>query len=196
VVSGVLCDGGVIEAALAAGAIACPDCRGALRPWGWARPRTVRLSAELRVVQPRRACCRACARTHVLLPGFCVPRRRDGAEVIGAALHAKASGQGGHRAIAARLDRPPGTVRGWLRAATRRAEVLRVSGTRCADALDCMQGRIEPAGSPLGDAVEALATAARAWVLRFGAGHGPWELAVMLTGGALLSGRPCEPPGS
>jgi hypothetical protein len=58
-----------------------------------------------------------------------------------------------------------------------------------------MQGRIEPAGSPLGDAVQALATAARAWV-RFGTGHGPWELAVMLTGGALLSGRPGDPPGS
>ncbi|HWH10203.1 MAG TPA: hypothetical protein VG165_03685 [Solirubrobacteraceae bacterium] len=131
----------------------------------------------------------------MLLPAFCVPRRRDGAEVIGEALHAKASGQGGHRSIAARLDRPPGTVRGWLRAATRRAEVLRASGTRWSYALDSMQGRIQPAGSPLGDAVQALATAARAWVLRFGPGTGPWELAVRFTDGALLSGRrPRDPP--
>ncbi|MGO9753425.1 MAG: hypothetical protein ACLP22_18335 [Solirubrobacteraceae bacterium] len=40
---------------------------------------------------------------------------REGAEVIGAALLAKTQGAG-HRTIAARLDRPAGTVRGWPRA--------------------------------------------------------------------------------
>ena len=28
-----------VESRLAAGQVDCPDCRGALRPWGWARPR-------------------------------------------------------------------------------------------------------------------------------------------------------------
>jgi len=39
----------------------------------------------------------------VLLPACCVPRRRDGADVIGAALLAKAQGAG-QRTIAARLE--------------------------------------------------------------------------------------------
>ena len=53
---------------------------------------------------------------------------------------------------------------------------------------------ITPAGSELGDAVEAIMLAVRAWVLRFGRGQiGPWERAVWLTGGLLCS-RPTLPP--
>jgi len=52
---------------------------------------------------------------------------------------------------------------------------------------------VQPAGSSLGDAVEALAIAVRAWTLRFGREHaGGWERAVWLTGG-LLSGVPPPP---
>jgi hypothetical protein len=65
-----------------------------------------------------------CGATHVLVPAWSVPRRRDGAEVIGEALHHAARGAG-HRVIARRLGRPPGTVRGWLRAARARSELLR-----------------------------------------------------------------------
>jgi hypothetical protein len=55
---------------------------------------------------------------------------------------------------------------------------LRCSGVGWAYALDAEQGAIMPAGSVLGDAVEALAMAARAWVLRLGhSGACPWELA-------------------
>jgi hypothetical protein len=46
--------------------------------------------------------------------------------------------------------------------------------------------RVEPVGSSLGNAVEALAIAVRAWTLRFGNQHaGGWERAVALTGGLL-----------
>ena len=49
-------------------------------------------------------------------------------------------------------------------------------------------------GSGLGDAVEAIMLAVRAWVLRFGRDElGPWERAVWLTGG-LLHGHPPLPP--
>ena len=135
---------------------------------------------------------RRCGSTHVLCPAWSVPRRRN-AEVIGEALRQGARGDG-HHTIAGRLGRPPGTVRGWLRAARHRAELLRCSGVRWAYALDAEQGVIMPASSPLGDAVEALATAAKAWVLRFGPAPCPWEQAVWLTGG-LLHGRPRDPPG-
>jgi hypothetical protein len=53
---------------------------------------------------------------------------------------------------------------------------------------------VTPAGSELGDAVEAIMLAVRARVLRFGPHRiGPWELAVCITGG-LLGGRPPLPP--
>ncbi len=60
----------------------------------------------------------------------CLPRRRDGVEVIGEALLAKAQGAG-HRTIAARLERPPVTVRGWLRAFAGRAETMRCALCAC-----------------------------------------------------------------
>lgn len=182
-----------VEAALAAGQLACPDCSEPLSPWGYARSREVRLLHETRSVTPRRARCAPCETTHVLSPAWLVPRRRDGAEVIGEALRLAAGGAG-HRAIARDLGRPAGTVRGWLRAARRRAESLRACGTRWMCALDPEVGPTLPAGSELGDAVEAMMHAVRAWMLRFGPGPvGAWERAVCLTGG-LLSGRPALPP--
>jgi uncharacterized protein DUF6431 len=183
-----------LEADLAAGVIGCPGCGGRLSRWGFARSREVRMRDGVRSVTPRRACCQGCGRTHVLCPSWSVPRRRDGAEVIGEALAQAARGEG-HRPIARRLGRPPGTVRGWLRAARARAESLRACGARWAHTLDPDQlSAVTPAGSQLGDAVEAIMLAVRASVLRFGHRQvGPWERAVCLTGG-LLAGRPSLPP--
>jgi hypothetical protein len=84
-----------------------------------------------------------------------VPRRRDGAEVIGEALRLAAGGAG-HRVIARHLERPPGTVRGWLRAARRRAGSLRACAIRWTYTLDPEVGPVTPAGSELGDAIEAI----------------------------------------
>lgn len=148
---------------------------------------------DVRTVRPRRACCHSCETTHVLLPAWSVPRRRDGTEVIGHALLAKAQGDG-HRTIAARLGRPPATVRGWLRAATRQAEALCASAVRWTRAVDPAAEPLAPAGPPLADAIDALGAAARACRLHLGMRTSPWELAVALTGG-LLHGRPRDPPG-
>lgn len=180
-----------VEAALAAGELACPACSGCLSPWGFARLRAVRLRDEVRAVRPRRARCDACATTHVLSPAWSVPRRRDGAEVIGEALRLAALGAG-HRPIAAQLRRSPSTVRGWLRASRQRAESLRACATRLLIALDPEAEAMTPAGA--NDAIEAIALAVRAWVRRFGPDElGPWERAVWLTGG-LLHGVPRSPP--
>jgi hypothetical protein len=182
-----------VEAALAAGDLACPACSGRLSPWGFARSREVRMRDGARWVTPRRARCGSCETTHVLSPSWLVPRRRDGAEVIGEALRLAAGGDG-HRVIARQLGRPEGTVRGWLRAARERAGSLRACATRRLVSLDPEPGAVTPAGSGLGDAVEAIMLAVRAWVLRFGRDDlGPWERAVWLTGG-LLHGRPPLPP--
>ncbi|MGW6739314.1 helix-turn-helix domain-containing protein [Streptomyces sp. NPDC055025] len=100
---------------LAAGELICSACEGLLSRWGWARSRVLRDgTGGLAVVRPRRTRCVSCGIPHVLLPVFALVRRADTAEVIGAALAAKASGAG-VRVIAEQLGRPVGTVRGWLR---------------------------------------------------------------------------------
>lgn len=183
----------VVEADLAAGRLCCPGCERPLARWGFARERTVRTLDGVRSLRPRRAYCAVCERTHVLLPAWSVPRRRDGAEVIGTALLAKAHGVG-HRRIAARLGRPPGTVRGWLRAFARRAEAVGSCARRWAHAIDgTALGDGSPAGSPLADAVEAIGTLHSACRLGLRTRLQPWELAVALTG--LLHGQPRDPPG-
>ncbi|OOK80599.1 hypothetical protein BZL29_2452 [Mycobacterium kansasii] len=60
----------------------------------------------------------------MLLPVTLLLRRAYGAELIWAAVVAKAAGAG-HRVIGARLGIPAGTVRGWLRVVTGRAQVVR-----------------------------------------------------------------------
>ncbi len=103
------------EADLTRGALACPRCAGVLRAWSWANLRRVRLrDGTTRALRPRRARCVSCRATQVLLPAWCLPRRADAVEVVGAALVAKASGCG-YRSIAVQLGRPPSTVRAWLR---------------------------------------------------------------------------------
>jgi hypothetical protein len=52
--------------------------------------------------------------------------------------------------------------------------------------LDPELGAVLPAGSGVADALEAIAVAVRAWVLRFGPGD-PWRIASVLSGGMLLS---------
>lgn len=181
-----------VEQELCGGLLACPPCRGPLGPWGHARARVLRcLSGDL-PLRPRRAKCRQCTKTHVLLPDCCLERRHDEVAVIGAAIEAKASGRG-HRPIAAALGLPKDTVRGWLRRFAARSEAIRAHFTRWAHALDPELGRIEPSGSTFCDALEAIAAAARAWVLRLGR-RSVWALASALSGGALLGTTSCPFP--
>jgi hypothetical protein len=117
--------------------------------------------------------------------GFVLLRRQDEAVVIGAAIEAHVAGEG-HRPIASRLGVPAGTVRGWLRRFAERAGLIRALFTRCAVALDPELGPIVPAGSGIADALEAVAVAARAWVLRFGP-RPVWQIVSRLSAGGLLS---------
>lgn len=183
----------VLERDLVAGRLSCPGCGRALSPWGFAREREIRMLDGVRSLRPRRARCRACPATHVIVPAWSVPRRRDGAEVIGHALLAKAQGDG-HRTIAASLRRPAGTVRGWLRAFASRAELVAAAAHRWARAVNMSWEPGKPSGFATRDALDALASAVREFRLAVGARAGPWELAVALSGG-LLSGLPRDPPG-
>jgi hypothetical protein len=173
---------------LDAGRLACPSCGGRLGPWGHARARQLRHPGGRRSwLRPRRVCCAGCGATHVLLPAACLPRRADRVESVGAALLAAADGLG-HRPIAAALEVPPDTVRGWLRRARRRAEWLRVQATALAYQADPSLGAIPPRRSALADAVEALGQAAAALTRRLGVlAASPWQLIAAFTGGRLLA---------
>lgn len=177
-------DSAEVERRLTAGELVCP-CGGDLGRWGYARRRLVR---GVGVLRPRRVRCAGCRVTHVLLSVACLSRRADGAEVIGAALRWKAAGAG-HRPIAARLDRPATTVRGWLRAFALNAETLRSLFTGLLIELDPLHGPIHPAGWVFADVVEVVGTAAAAARRRLGVvgAVSPWQLVSAVTDGRLLT---------
>lgn len=176
---------GEVERDLTGGNLECPACGGELGPWGWARRRVLRVRAAERWVRPRRGRCRSCLVTHVLLPVVALVRRRDAVEVIGAALAARQSGVG-HRRVAAEMGVPATTVRGWLRRFGAKAEFLCAEFGAVAQGIDRDLGRIEPRGSPTGDALEAIGVAAAAAARRFGPSP-VWWFASGVSAGRLLS---------
>ncbi len=174
------------EAKLVGAALACPSCARSLTPWGYARHRSVAGLAGRIAVRPRRARCRHCRTTHVLLPTQTLPRRSASVDVIGAALVASARGDG-HRRIADMLGVPADTIRGWVRRVRTNSEWLRCRGTDVLCRFDPTPTPIMPASSALGDAIEALALAAAAITRRLGVLAPPWHLIAAFTAGQLLA---------
>lgn len=193
----------VVEEQLVAGRLACPGCGRRLAPWGRARSRLVRGVGGVGVrVVPRRSRCTGCGSTHVLLPVFALLRRADTVEVVGAALSARAGDPGlGYRRIAAALEVPATTVRGWLRRFAARVGAVRVFFTTLAVAVGVDLVPPGPAGTAWADAVAAVGAvlagararfAAEAWV---GAVTG-WRVACAASGSRLLApGWPPSPVG-
>lgn len=98
---------------------------------------------------------------------------------------ARASGVG-HRAAAVLVGVPASTVRGWFRRFAANAEAIRAWFTVLAHGLDPLLAPVAPTGTALGDAVEAVAVAARAASLRL-APVAPWSFASTASRGRLLS---------
>jgi hypothetical protein len=124
----------------------------------------------------------------VLLPVSVLLRRADLAEVIGAALAARARGRG-VRAIAVMLGRPAGTVRGWCRRFAGRAGLIREFFTVLL--VDVGVDPVVPAAAAtaVADAVAAIAGAAAVVAARWPAiGKVPlWQAASAASGGRLLA---------
>jgi hypothetical protein len=182
------------EQDLAAGRLACPRCGGRLVAWSYAARRRVRrLVAPDLVVRPRRARCTACRATQVILPADCLPRRADATEVVGAALLARARGQG-YRRIARELSRPASTVRRWLQRATgAHVQWLRRRGVDRVHQLDAEAlAHLDPQATPLADALAALGAAVAAWRRRFTRSTPAWALIGVFTGGRLLGPTPAD----
>jgi hypothetical protein len=178
-----------VESRLVAGEVDCPDCRGVLRPWGWARSRAVHGIDG--VLRPRRGRCGECLVTHVLLPVTVLLRRAYAAEVVGAALSARAAGRG-HRGIGVALQVPAATVRGWLRVMVGRLEATRTRLLQVAHRAGvdiCVPAAL---GCPWRDLLAALGAATAAVTGRFGPVGvlGPvtaWQVAVACSSGRLLA---------
>jgi hypothetical protein len=176
-------DAAEVEGRLAGGEFECPCCGGVLARWGWARRRALRGGRGLVRLRPRRARCGGCGVTHVLLPVFVLLRRVDLAEVIGAALAAKAAGAGA-RPIAVGCRRPVDTVRGWLRRFGSRAVLVRAFFT--ALLVDVGIDPVPPVAAPSVFA-DAVAAVAGAWVAAGSRWPGigevpPWWLACAASG--------------
>jgi hypothetical protein len=174
-----------VEADLAEGRVACPACGGVLARWSFARRRHVRAEQGPTLVRPRRARCRRCAKTQVLLPDVLVCRRVDPVAVIGRALIAAGGGAGCRRAAEV-VCRPVSTVRDWLRRFRSLASQVAAHFTVWAHRLDANLGPIAPSGSALADALAAIGVAGRAASLRFGP-RPAWSWASALSGGMLLA---------
>jgi hypothetical protein len=178
-----------VESRLAAGEIGCPGCGGVLGGWGHGRARRIAGLADL--VRPRRARCRACAVTHVLLPVTVLLRRAYAAEQIWAALTARADGSG-HRRIAAVIGVPAATVRGWLRRAADRLEAVRNWFLGIAVVAGVDVAIPDGAGCPWRDVLVAVDTATTAIRFRLGAvgllgAVTAGAVAVAASGGRLLA---------
>lgn len=178
-------DVSTVEVDLAGGRVGCPDCGGQLRPWGSARVRRIRESltgtASVVAHRPRRARCRGCRATHVLLPHGLAARRADGAAVIAAAIEAKQLSGHGHRAIARGLGRPGSTVRGWLRSFASSAQAIAgvfaaAIARHAPDAAALWPGPARGGGR----ALAMLAAWARVVAVRLGVVEVAWQQAAMV----------------
>ena len=178
------------DAELARGGLSCRSCGQPLAPWGYARTRSVAGpdGAALRV-RPRRARCRGCGLTQVLLPAQVLPRCSAGVELVGQVLLPAAQGAG-HRTIAAALSLRPDTVRRWLRRARANAEWLRRVGTIRAHDFDANLPPLRYQPTQLARAVDALGVAGAAAVRIAGPIGSPWPVICVLSSGLLLAGQP------
>lgn len=178
----------VVEIRLAGGRLSCPGCQSSLRPWGWARARSVH--GIVGSLTPRRARCSGCLGTHVLLPVTVLLRRAYAAGVVGAALAGRAAG-GGHRLVAAGLAVPAGTVRGWLRVMAGRLEPVRLLFLQVAHRAGVDLRVPESLGCAWRDLLAALGAATAAVTGRFGpvgvlGAVTAWQVAVAVSAGRLL----------
>jgi hypothetical protein len=189
---------GSVEARLAAGRLRSPCCGAALARWGWARRRVVAMPAGPVEFCPRRARCRRCGRTHVLLPADLWSRRRYGAAVIMTVLLLAAAAAAAGRVAArpwlsgrdgSRWQVPASTARSWRSRFAGRAEVLRQALMGVLVLADPLARPVVPAGSPGGDCLAVLAAVTAGLARRFPrlATVTAHEVAAHLTGGLWLA---------
>jgi hypothetical protein len=175
-----------VERRLRQGRLRCP-CSGMLGPWGHARERLVRSGSGCTLVRPRRARCRCCRATHVLLPVWLFSRRGFAGVVMWACVLARVAGAK-IAAIAARVWVAASTVGSWLRRVGGRVEWWRQLLMGVLAVLDPRPRRVDPAGSRLADGLAVLDALLALLRTRDGmATLTAWELASHLTRAQLFA---------
>ena len=146
--------------------------RPAAGPVGVRAGRAVRLrGGRVTRLRPRRARCRSCRRTRILLPAWCAPRRADGIEVIGAAAGLAMAGQATGPSPPRSAFRPPPCAAGCAACAPVPGSCV-ARHRRAGRPLPYPPGPpSKPAGSPLGDALNAVAAAVDCARRNFGHGR-------------------------
>jgi len=186
----------VVEAQLNAGQLQClvPGCGGVLAPWWYGIERALVLAGGASGrVRPRRAICKSCGRTRVLLPDTMLRRRQYSVEVIGTALLLAAAGMPWTR-VAAQAGVPFETVRSWLRRFTRRADLVRAWLLGLLDVLVDDPRLPDGVAHPAAGALSVLGELHRQMPARWPlvATLSPWQLAARLSRSGLLA--PAWPP--
>ena len=150
-----------------------PSCgSGRLRPWGRGRQRVIRLRDGARArLSPLRGRCGSCAATHIVLPSWMASRRADAVGVIAAAAVASARGTAPGRRGSGR----PGRRRARLAARPGRRDASGRDGHLRAADRGPLRAVPEPSGSPLGDALSAVAACAHAAITFCGRAAADWE---------------------
>jgi hypothetical protein len=143
-----------VERRLCRGLLRCP-CSGVLGPWGHACERTIRFGSLRWSVRPRRARCRSCRATHVLLPATLFVRRAFAGALMWACVLARAAGSK-IAAIGSRFGVRTSTVASWLHRFTGRAGWWRQVLMDVLALVDGQVRRFVPARSVLGDAIVVL----------------------------------------
>ncbi len=180
-----------VEEYVAAGrdlAVPRPDCPTCWAPMGfWSGYwRSIWEAGEDLKMFVRRARCGFCQATHALLPAFCLTNRLHSAEVIGEAIETVALSPSGVRPVAAHLDVPYTTARGWVRRFSARAKELASAFAGLA---------AELGGQIVRPAHDLLAWAARAILAAFDAAHArpgwaaitAWRFVSTVTGGRAIA---------
>lgn len=179
-------DADAASAGLASGVLACPSCRaGRLRPWGFGRERVIRRRGGARTrLRPRRARCRSCKATHMMLPSWTAPRRAGAVAVITSAALVSAQRGAGTMRIGAELGVPAATVRGWLRRLRARAGAMHQDAMTAHGTITAGRDAPypEPSASARGDALPAVAVCAHAAITCHGRIAADWEALLGLFG--------------
>jgi hypothetical protein len=154
--------------------------------------RYVRRGGWCRKVFVRRARCRRCGVTHVLLPAFVLAWRLDTAEDAGLVIARTAGGECGVRPAADAAGVPFTTARGWVRRFGARAGELAAGFSALAVELggDVLGPLVPPARFAVTAIGAAFAAAAAlpGWALL-----GLWRFAAAVTGGSLLAANASSP---
>jgi transposase-like protein len=168
----------------------CPRCGEPMILWGW-YDRYLRVATWCKRVWIRRQRCKACRRSHVVLPQFVTHGRLDELSIIAEGIEAMVMTGRGARRVGEDLGLPHTTVRDWRRRFRSRAVLLAMGVAAAVVALAGTLPRLS--ADPERAALQAMAAAWAAVAARRSIIGSAFSLANAICGSHLLSTN-MQPP--